>query len=198
MCNNYFVRRLSDAHTIRYDNMANIFCSSICASHFMLKYRSIAACAFCVHPSYNFYMVTLISDRGTNERYFCSKSCLELFVELENAVLVDVGQEADQDVRDFMSMMRRDTDRFVQLPGKRVSVATQTDFVYDHNNNNDVNNNNNNNNDINNNNHRDKENQPRVILTARKRTVHGKVLQVQVHAKANTADVKQAIIHEID
>lgn len=198
MCHNHFVRRLADAHTIRYDNMANIFCSTICASHFLVKYRSIAVCAFCSHPSYDLYMVTMITNRGTSEQYYCSKSCLELAEETENAVLVDIGPEAEQEIREFMALQRQDKNQFVQLPGKRVSVATQTDFADpDNNNNNDTNNNHNGqSNKYIDNIHHDKENKPRVILAARKRTANGKVLKDSTIA--NAAGVEQAIVYEID
>lgn len=110
-------------------------------------------------------MVLAVSDRGTNEKPFCSKSCLELFLETEHAVLVAVDQEDEKRIagpRQFIQLLRTDKDKFVELPGKKVSVATQTDLVCDFNNN-----------DWN------KENK-RVALIGRKRNARGKPAPVDV------------------
>lgn len=133
MCNNYFVLRSDTANTVRYDNMANIFCSKICASLFLLKYRSMVECAFCSDQNYNFYMVKVVSNRGTDEMPFCSRSCLDLFTETENAVLVTFNDDAlkehrQTEYREFVPKLPVKKER--QTKGK-TTVATQTDFVCD-------------------------------------------------------------------
>lgn len=44
----------------------------------MLKHRYMVACQFCSDQNYNFNMLQVISDKGTQIKYFCSKSCIEL------------------------------------------------------------------------------------------------------------------------
>lgn len=122
-------------------------------------------------PNYDVFMVTLISDRGTNEKPFCSKSCLELFNETENAVLVNVGENDAERSREYISMLRSSKDHQVSLPGKKTSVdvGTQTEWLFDCNNN-----------DI----HTNKENIPRMKLAARKRNACGKPMQTGTNPKA--------------
>lgn len=132
MCNNYFVLRSEAANTIRYDNMANIFCSNICASQFLLKYRSMVECAFCSDQNYNFYMVKLVSNRGTDEMPFCSQSCFDLYNETKDAVLVTFNEGPLKQIR------QTDYRKFVPaLPVKKerqaessCSIGTQTDFAF--------------------------------------------------------------------
>lgn len=162
MCTNYFVRRSTAAHTVRHDNMAHIFCSAICASHFMRKYRASVACTFCAYPNYDFYMVQLVSERGTNAKPFCSQSCLELFTETESAVLVEVGDMDEKKCQEFVEVMRMDKEHPVELPGMKeaADAQTQTEWPPDCNNNSSCETN--------------KENIPRVKLIARKRHVNGR------------------------
>lgn len=75
MCEKYFERNSNGTYNVRHDDLAYIFCSQTCASHFILKHRVMNICAFCGQEKYNFDMIQEYNGHGKN-RMFCSMKCL--------------------------------------------------------------------------------------------------------------------------
>lgn len=77
-------------------------------------------------------MVKLVSNRGTDEMPFCSQSCLDLFNETKDAVLVTFNEDPlkpfqQTEYRQFVPALPVRKERQAQ---SSCSIATQTDFVY--------------------------------------------------------------------
>lgn len=75
MCEKYFERNSNELFNVRHDDLAFIFCSQICASHFILKHRMINICVFCGQERDNFDMIQEYDGHGKN-RMLCSIKCL--------------------------------------------------------------------------------------------------------------------------
>lgn len=75
MCEKYFERNSNELFNVRHNDLAFIFCSQICASHFILKHLVMNICAFCGQKRNNFDMIQVVDGHGKN-RMLCSIKCL--------------------------------------------------------------------------------------------------------------------------
>lgn len=75
MCEKYFERNSNELFNVRHNDLSFIFCSKICASHFILKHRVMNICACCGQEKFNFDMIQEYDGHGKN-RMVCSMKCL--------------------------------------------------------------------------------------------------------------------------
>lgn len=132
LCGLFFVRNAENNYTVRYDKMVNVLCSKNCQTHFILKHRSLVECQFCRDQNFNFYMMQAFSNRGANIDYFCSKTCLDLFREVEDGFDLD-DSDVSEEKTVFVPVTVKDENYLVNATQSNAlhinrSVAIQADM----------------------------------------------------------------------
>lgn len=103
-----------------------MLCSKICRTHFIYKHQLLVSCSFCEELSFDSYMLQFISERGSKVHCFCSKSCLDLFIETSPDSMATEEYEKDlQEIREKLKK-KQESDAAESM---FKTVATQTDDV---------------------------------------------------------------------